>query len=635
MQLWADVWNTNGTARLGAGPVRLISAEVTRRLDGIGRVRAQANGTDARAVALLQNERRIRLFVDDGEALGGVRELGRGVIRRIRAQGTADNWTLIADGLDELDALTRVNTLLGRTYSQQTPAQISANLVSLAAGWSVSASGGLTTDARFDGMSIWRALVYLAEAQGLHVRAGVGASSVEVGAFGALADVRLVGGIGGELGALKLNDDVALVERLTIDKISEAAATRLYPLGAGIGEAMLTLEHSTRTSPYTIQSVTGANGQANYYLQDAAGIAALGVIEKVGKFRQIAPLSNSPTDLQHAANALYDLAAAWLKRYSQRQDVYRVVCRKLKSTVKAGDTIRLTYRGVTERDGVVSDYVDVDADFWVMAVSERVDQDGHSSELTLSSVDRHAIENEQLVVGALEALELDGVSVKPYFNRTAWVYDRLIDPTHAAIVPLRLTNATQKLSRCMVRIKTRPFTATATAAIGGGMSSLETNTTGAHAHNIGATESDAAYSGVYFWRRVAIYDATSSSNLHVLLPVSNETASSSLQTNSAGGHAHHFSVPDHNHALSYGLHQDSATPSNLRLFVDGSDVTDALGGAWAVGGGAVTFEVDITSAILAHPPLQKEHEIKITCGGGRGSAEVSVEVYEVIQSIAV
>jgi hypothetical protein len=186
-----------------------------------------------------------------------------------------------------------------------------------------------------------------------------------------------------------------------------------------------------------------------------------------------------------------------------------------------------------------------------------------------------------------------------------------------------------------VRIKTRPFTATATAATGGGIADLETNSAGDHTHTIGASESSEAFSGVYFWRRAAIYDATSAANLHLLLPMSEETASVSLQTSAAGSHFHSFSVPDHNHPLSYGLQQDTATPSNLRLYVDGDDVTDALGGPWAVGGGSITFEVDITSAILANPPLQQEHEIKLTCAGGRGSAEVSVEVYEVIQSIAV
>ncbi len=89
-------------------------------------------------------------------------------------------------------------------------------------------------------------------------------------------------------------------------------------LGAGEGVAALTLEKSTRTSPFTVQSIVGPDGNLQYYLSDATSVATYGQIEKIISFKQIAPLSNSETDIINAANALFDAAAEWLTRHRFR-----------------------------------------------------------------------------------------------------------------------------------------------------------------------------------------------------------------------------------------------------------------------------------------------------------------------------
>lgn len=627
MILYADIYDADGITRIGNGAVRLIDAEITRRLDRIGEIRLTAAGSDPRALALIKTERHARIYADDGAH--PIRELGRGVIRRVQAHGSAENWQINASGADSLDALTRVNTLLGRTFSQQTPAAIGAALIDSIDGWSLSGSGGSVTDARFDGMSIWRALLALIEMQGLHVRAGSATHTVELGAFGDSAGVTLMGA--SRLHNPPTRSGIALIERISREDSSEAAATRLYPVGSGIGEALLTLANSTRTTPYAIQTVTGANGQPQYYLEDSAGVSALGVIEKFGKFKQIAPLSNSPTDLQNAANALYDLAAAWLSRYAKREEVYRVTCRGLTQAVKPGDQVRVIFRGAVERGGVVVDYLDLDAHLWVISITERAGRDGLSAEFVLSTVDRHP-GDVPLKLGGLEDITIDGVQMTSYFNRAAYVYDRLIDPSHAALIPVRLTNATQKLSRCTVRIKTRPFTATATAASGGGIAGLETSSTGGGGSGTVAVTDDGGYSDSYTWRPVKISDGEGDDRW-ILLPISHAT--DDITWTSGGSHAHEFSIPDHMHTLTYGLHQDSVTPSGLRVLVDNTDVTDTLGGPWAVSGGSITFDMDVTAAILASGSLHGEHTIKLTCASGRGSVEALVEIYDVITAIAV
>ncbi|MDX2163034.1 MAG: hypothetical protein SF162_17085 [bacterium] len=636
MHLYADIYDADGTTRLGGGAVRLIRAEVTHALDGIGRIALAAPGTDARAQSLIQPERRVRLYA-------GRQALGRGVIRQVRAAGTPDSWRLTAEGADELDALTRVNTLLGRAYRQGTPAQIGAALTGLIPGWTFTGSGGASTDARFDGMSVWRALTGLADAQGLHVRAGTAPNTIEMGAFGEMAGVRLTQA-GRVVNPGDLPAHLAVIERIEREQSSEAAATRLYPVGAGIGEALLTLERSTRTAPYPIQAVTGADGRPQYYLQDAAGAALVGVIERFGKFRQIAPLSNAPADLEHAADALYDLAAAWLRRYAVRQETYRVTVRGFHPSIRPGAKVRVTMRGAVERGGLVVDFLDIDADLWVMRVTHRADSSGLATDLLLTTVDRHAEDESPLQIGRLESITIDGVQVTSYFNRAAYVYDRLIDPQHPAVFPVRLTDATQRLVRCTLRVRTRPFTVTATAATGGAVAGLGTNSVtleggSGGAGVIGATHE--AYTGAFYWRTVTLNDAAGNP-VQALVPLSVETGAVELRTEGGTGgsggsttHSHTFSIPDHTHPLTYGLAQDTVTPSGVRLAVNGTDVTDALGGAWAVGGGAATFEVDITTAILAGGDLQRDHAITLTCGGGRGSVEIAVEIYEVIAAIAV
>jgi hypothetical protein len=156
-------------------------------------------------------------------------------------------------------------------------------------------------------MSVLKALQLLADQQGLHLRLGTTHRRIEFGAFGEASGLTFINTQAAPA-ALYGNDDVALIERFTVEHSAEVAANWLIPLGAGEGVAQLTLQHATRIGLYTVQSMTGPDGQTLYYIADAASIAALGRIEKVGVF-YIAPVTNSD-DIENAANALYDAAYA-------------------------------------------------------------------------------------------------------------------------------------------------------------------------------------------------------------------------------------------------------------------------------------------------------------------------------------
>ena len=609
MRLWADMYNAAG-ARQGGGPVALRSASVTRVLDGVGSITITVPGTDGRAVSRLQNESSCRIWMQPTDS-AAVRELGRGTIRRVTASGTPSDWSLVGDGPDDLDGLTRVSTKLRRTYSGQTVSAITTALVALVSGWSVSASGGNATDARFDGVNVFKALLAVCEQQGLHLRAGTSAKTIEVGAFGTASGLRLINPAQMHP-TMDAADELAVIETISVEKNSEAVCNRLYPIGAGIGEAWQTIFEATRNTPY-IRNVVLVNGIDQHFLEDSASIALYGIIEKMGRF-QVSPLSNSVADVVNAANALYDWSAAWLTRYSVRQDVYRVTAKKVRTTVRPGDKVRVIYNGVVTRDGEVVNYLDIDDDFWVMEVTERMGVEGAALDLVLSTVDRHAANGAQVVIGALEELQVDGVSVKPFFNMRSYVYDRLIDIFTPGVIPVRFTNATRKLNRCLLKIKTGPFISTVAPDV--------TNTL--HRHTTMQTNN--AYSGPYTYRNVWLYDEVRDGLVNALLPISEPTAGMLIQSGQE--------TSEDYITVDYGLHTDTATPSGMRVYINDVDYTTALGGSWFPSGGSNTVELDITSAILDFT-LQQEHLIEIRCTGGQGTVEAQIEVYETIQAIDV
>ncbi len=92
---------------------------------------------------------------------------------------------------------------------------------------------------------------------------------------------------------------------------------------------------------------------------------------------------------------------------------------------------------------------------------------------------------------------------------------------------------------------------------------------------------------------------------------------------------------DHAHDMNYGINDDTEYPDTLRVSINGTDRTTALGGPWGGGGSAVDVTLDVTDYINAAATLQQEHTVQFSCDGGQGEVEVLVELYEVIQTIAV
>jgi len=420
MQVWADVYDTNWV-RQGEGPVGLISASVTRMFDGAGSISLDAPGTDERALALLVNEARVKIWVEDD---GDVRQMGAGVIRSRHRSADSSGWKLRVSGPDMLDDLKRKSTWLNRQYgaggTQVTVAYVVEALAALA-DWDAECDETGLISASFDGVSVLKAIQTLADENGLHMRQKLSADDtspvVEVGVFGDDTGLWLVNAEVMNAEAYG-SENIALLESVTLLEESEAIANRVVLIGGGEGQAALTLKNSTRSG---VLSMTGPDGQTLYYIEDAASIALYGVIEKVAAFKGITPLKNTDAYKVIAANALYDAGAAWLERNSMAQQTYQARVRGCRQTIQPGDKVHLAFTGtIRDDEGHELPEGSLVGEFWVLKVTETAGADGTAMGLEIATIDKQRQDAASVVVGAIESINLRNLKAQTY--PVAFVY---------------------------------------------------------------------------------------------------------------------------------------------------------------------------------------------------------------------
>ena len=163
-RLALDVYDASGN-RLGSGPiVNIVSAEYTGRLDEIGTWTVSVDATELNAAELTRG--REVWIRREGEGL-----LFRGIIDVPDATvGDADDRILTVSGQSVAEQLIWKNTLLGRTFSGDTMAAATNDLLT-GTGWTAgTVDTGTLVSARFDGVTIWAALREIAQIQDWHLR---------------------------------------------------------------------------------------------------------------------------------------------------------------------------------------------------------------------------------------------------------------------------------------------------------------------------------------------------------------------------------------------------------------------------------------------------------------------------------
>lgn len=612
-KIFVEVLDASGNKVASQPLTTAMQASVTRELDGTGSFNLGFPADDLAVVSSLTNERRVEIYVWDTDSLAGKRLLGSGIVRQVSFSKDAGSAILAVSGPDALDELKRVNTWIAWTRNNAAVETIFNNLIGLASGWSASPSGMGSLSPlsiRLDGASVLAGLQALAKQTGIHFRLGEG-REVEGGAFGDDSGIVLMHAADRVPIELYDNQQVGVFERLYWQYDSEQVVNRIVPVGPGDFEAALTLKHSTRTTPYTIQTFV-ANGQTLYGLEDSASIAAFGAIEKVMRASGVAALSNSEADLENAANALYDVAANFLQRYSVKQEVYNVTVRNIRQNLKAGQKARLAYEGFAyDADGQPAKWVSIDEDFWILSVTERFDLSGRVIDLRLSNVDLPVQDGARTVIGEIDEIKMQNIVVKPYLSKdTIGFPAEAMDSTHDVVFPLTFGEYTARINQVILRIWTRPFRSNVTGAAAGGD----------HNHRMFAQTTISGFPGTTLQPLLA-KNSSGGSTVYVKFEKNNST--DDIWTDGASG--------DHTHDPVYGIYDDTDTPENVRVYVDSVEVA---GGPFAPSGGNLELELDITS-MFSETAFQGAHEIEVTCGAGQGLVIGQLEVRETIQSLKV
>lgn len=643
MRLWIDILDGSNN-RLGDGPIwTLKQGQVKRALDGAGSLRATLVASDPRAVALAQVGRVLQLW---GEDPGGVRLLGEGIIANIRVSDDPTGVSLILDGPDVLEELKRKNTLLGRVYNQERLADVCDDLIGLVPGWSVVVDSSIASqlvDARFDGMKVLAAFQEIAKRYGHHLRASQQSSrTLEIGPFGAASGLRAqkVETINPE--ALR-NPDLLMVQRIQRDTVRESNNfyNVLVPLGAGEGTAALTLEKSTRNTPYPIQTLTGPDGRTLHYLATtnypSGGYTDFRTdpeaVVRVGQFKEVAPLSNSEPDIVNAANALYDAAAAELERASVVQEIYGLTVVNVRENIQPGDTVAIDYIGQVLTNGQPLTYLAVRGDFYVLGATERVTLEGRDVQLQISNVDKFPQTEAELMFDTVEQMRLR--NLKPNITGgppATYVFDRELAPSFPADVPIEITDAVTELLRARLRIRTSPFRSTVSTAVtasGGGVAT----TSGGGGGGTSTSEIQDQPGG-----------------LPVVTGPEHQNTGTIFHNHVVGDHRHGVTLPSHTHSvtipshthdvtITYAIADDTETPEGITVWFQSEDVTEALFGAASLAptGGAINQVADAGALAdllrNASGGLRQLHTLEIQCTGGQGRVEVIVELFQTTQTI--
>ena len=472
-----DVYDLLGN-RLGSGPIATpLAASYSMRADEIGTFRATVPAIAANADVLAAG-REIRI------RRAGEGEVFRGILDQPKVVVGEDGAILLElAGQSTAARLVWTNTLLGRTFSGATVATAVSTLLT-GTGWAGGTVDSATISARFDGTTVWKALRNIAEALGWHAVEDPLTQQVSLAAASGSSGLvfRQVDHAGPELAVVPLTG-------LTIPATEQAIWNRIIPLGAGEGINALTLRFSNRVSPYTIQTATGPDGNAYWYLEDAASVAAYGARTQVLKFDEIAPLSNSSAEETAAANTLYDAASAWLGYYANPTEFYEASVVGLTHYAGGtprftiGQTVRLQWTGIVTDDAGTRLWKSVDADVYLMGFEREFHEDGSDSwRLELATVDRRQPGPGDAIVKAIDDLWAIKTAMRPYtYREIHGPYRESVDSTHNATVTIDYDDSVTYLHRAELRLVKRKVRSNVSTAAAGGSPTSNATTTAANA----------------------------------------------------------------------------------------------------------------------------------------------------------
>ena len=375
-----DVYTPTGQL-VGPGPITSVhAASYEQGLGEIGAFALDIPAEDTRSM-LIGHGYELRITRGD-EGL-----VFRGIVDKFNTMvGDDDRKVLRVTGASIGRRLVWANTLAGLQFSNSTLRAAVDRLLTLA---SSQVTAGFTSGAidepltvleaqRMDGISVWGALVRVAETFALLLREDAINAEIDVGSFGANPRGLRFQNAQQMTAALGASENVFAIADIAEIASSEDVWTRVIPLGVNQGIAgavpAMNLRYATRTAPYPIVSFTGPDSETQYSMEDYSAQATYGVRTKVLYLKDAAALGLSATDFQGAANTMYDRAATWLARHSTPQTSYAVRVLGMKHLTSdgvpvfsVGDKVRVVYRGVVQDASGGRLWKEIDQSLYIMS----------------------------------------------------------------------------------------------------------------------------------------------------------------------------------------------------------------------------------------------------------------------------
>lgn len=436
----------------------------------------------------------------------------------------------------------------------------------------------------FQGQSHFSGLADVLGRNGIHFRLNDTLRQLEIGEFGDVnTNVRLTN-LDSVDSTFDDRQDVAIIKRVGVRYSLDETYNRVIFLGAGQGAAQLTLKDGEVGSTYTVQSRSRLNGVDEYYIEDAASIAANGVREIVVIFDQIRPVSNTVTAKTQAQTDLLRNGEEWLIRHKDRRvTLDNVQAYGLTAELRVGDKINVRYKG-ENTDG--SFYVDIDDDFWVMEKSTTRSAGGnYVTTMKLVNIDREEMNDVDIMAKAVKSIKSKRLWIDPTAFRQSYTYYDTIQAggtytEKPARFLLRVDDTVTDVTRVLLRWRTFPL----------------------------------------------------SSNMRINVPGSPDNITGSVGSGSAGSAGHTHLLFNLSAEQIFLVVEDDDYPTDVSISYNGVDISNHVdvsydlggSGVWNSGGSpnsALDIIMDITDVFLADAGgIYQDHEIELTCLTRSGNA---------------
>lgn len=498
MRTWGEVYDSSNTRLAFISAIESVT--VRDKLDSAGTFNLQC-AMDERVIDYLVNNNIVYVYAQQDEELpslwGACRIIKVSITERDNANGIS------IDGRDLIDELRDYTVGFGRQYTQETALTVYDGLVSIVSGWAVDVDSSIASSlltARYDGAKVLKAIGRTVKEQGVHFRNGETVRTLEIGPFGDTAlsptgkAVRAVRSPSSVTPELMRQDNVLLIDNISVVVDSDEQVNWALPTGAGEGAAATTLKYTSyriynsdntiyqagTESTYPIYRRVNDFGLEEYYIDASDGAAQR---QDTPSFKEIGPLANSDLAKQYASDALANATIAWLERMREPLTVYKFSVQHCPFVVKVGSQIKLQYRGVVpmannpRASRPELKYIDVNEMVWVTGVTRQLSESGLVQTFEVSTVDRYIMDDTDLVVELAEQMHVQNFGVKSFTTSYEKTYYDTVgnngSGSRAAVFRYAAEDNISDLVAVKISFRTLPLDATTAVSVNFGTSTFQ------------------------------------------------------------------------------------------------------------------------------------------------------------------